>query len=182
MPGGESAMSCKAYIDRVLFRLVARLGQCRALRAACPHGLRGAGVPAGWHASSPSCWWLSREWHSCRCHSCALTLPWAGFLGKAALGCPEPLRLPPETRHFSSISTDLGLLWVASVYRLYPLLNNASVLSSYRHDVNVFTQRSLDIYKYGTLSHVFANCYLPEKLAEFITYIFSTLLLFQGNA
>lgn len=78
-----------------------------------------------------------------------LALPWAGFLWKAALGCLQPSGLPSEIRHFSSISTDLGLIWVASVYRLYPLLNNASVtavLSSYHRGVNVFNQRALDTY------------------------------------
>lgn len=61
----------------------------------------------------------------------------------------RPQGLPSKMRHFLSISADLGLIWVVSVYRLNLLLNNASVtavLPSFHHDVNVFNQGALDTY------------------------------------
>lgn len=87
-----------------------------------------------------------------------LVAPWSDTPARAPIPscCPglassrRPLGLCSKMRHFSmSISTDLGLIWVASVYRLNPLLNNASVtavLSSFHNDVNVFNQGALDTY------------------------------------
>lgn len=139
---GRTCRATSGLQNHVLFGLTARLGQHRALRAACPHGRRGAGVSA---AGVPSAQLLVPFQGVDTPASATLApSPWPG---QTAPGFLLPSCLPPETKHFSSISTDLGLIWVASVYRLCSLLHNASVtavLSSYHQDVNVFTRRSLD--------------------------------------
>lgn len=71
--------------------------------------------------------------------------PWLLGAFQGVMLPAEPLlHLPcPGTRHFCPVSIVLSLIWLASVHGLYPLLNKASVtavLSSYRPDVNVFTQ------------------------------------------
>lgn len=133
--GEESAMSCKTQ-NWVLFRLAARLGQqgfagCVSLLADAG-GCLLASIPPPQLLVAPEGDAPAMPPHP-----------------PVALGWLQPLGLPAKVRHFLSISTDLGLIWVASVYRLYPLLNNASVtavLSSFHHDVNVFNQGALDTY------------------------------------
>jgi len=52
-------------------------------------------VSAGWRASSPAAGGFPGSDHPASANACALTLAWAGFLRKAAPGCPQSLRLPP---------------------------------------------------------------------------------------
>jgi len=95
LPGGETAMSCKAY--KIAFRWGLQEGWDNAGLCGLPSSMGWEGQGVCWLACLlPSCWWLSREWPSCQCqclcpHLGLGWLPQEGSTGLSTVIAPASL-------------------------------------------------------------------------------------------